>query len=298
MNKLFEKLENFKILVSDGAWGTELIKSGINSNICPEILNLENPDKVFNIAKQYIEAGSDIISTNSFGASKIKLNSYSLSNKTYIINKTAAEISKKAAGDKLVMGSIGPCGKFLLTDEINESELEESFYLQIKGLVDGGVDCLLFETFYDLDELSIGINIAKDFTNIPIICSLTFNKNNDGNFFTLMGNSIENAFEELLKFGANIVGVNCGNGFNTTIEILKQIKLKFPSQKLIVQPNAGLPELVSEKIIYTETPEKIVTAVENYLELGVSIIGGCCGTTQEHIKTIRKLVDQWRNKNR
>ncbi len=292
MNNLFSKIDEKQILVSDGAWGTELIKMGFQSGSCPELWNLEKPNEIFSIAKSYIDAGSDIISTNSFGASKIKLEQFNLSDKTYSINVKAAELSREAAKDKLVMGSVGPTGKFLMMGEISQEELRESFLLQLKGLIDGGVDAILFETFYDLDELKIGIEVARDLNDIPIICSITFNKNSEREFFTLMGNSVQQVYSFLIEMGVGLAGVNCGNGYFDSIEIIKKIKSNFPELKLLVQPNAGLPEMISDQLIYSETPEKISPAVEELLELGVTIIGGCCGTTKKHIKLIRDLVDK------
>lgn len=294
MNKFLSKLEERRILVSDGAWGTELIKKGFQTGSCPEFLNLEKEDEVFSIAKSYIEAGSDIISTNSFGASKIKLANFNLSDKTYVINKKAAEISKLAAGDKLVMGSIGPTGKFLITEEISDNELKDSFSEQIKGLIDGGVDAILFETFYDLQELEIGIDTAKQLSEIPIICSLTFEKNSEGKFYNLMGNSIRDCYSFLMSKDVDIVGVNCGTGYFDSVEIVKQIRANFSNVKILIQPNAGLPEIVENYISYSETPEKIIPAIKELIRLDVNIIGGCCGTNSEHIRVVRKIVDEKR----
>jgi 5-methyltetrahydrofolate--homocysteine methyltransferase len=293
MNKFLSVLEKKKILVSDGAWGTELMKLGFKSGSCPELWNLEKPDKVFSIAKGYIDSGSDIVSTNSFGASKIKLESFHLADKTYLINKKAAEISREAAEEKLVMGSVGPSGKFLMTGEITEKDLRDSFSLQLKGLIDGQVDAILFETFYDLDELAVGIDVVQEISNIPIICSVTFNKSPDGEFYTLMGNSIKQVYSFLIEKECDLIGVNCSEGYFDTVEIAKKIKEEFPIAKLIVQPNAGRPEVVDASLIYPETPEKIIPAVENFLRLGVSIIGGCCGTNKDHIRKIRELVDNY-----
>lgn len=296
MNKFYSTLETNRVLVSDGAWGTELIKKGFQSGSCPELWNLEKPDEIYSIAKTYIDAGSDIISTNSFGASKVKLDYFGLSDKTYQINKKAAEISKSAAKEKLVMGSVGPTGKFLMTGEISEEELHQSFSEQLKGLLDGGVDAILFETFYDLDELNAGIETIREISSIPIICSVTFNKNSEGDFHTLMGNSILEVYSFLIDKGVDLVGVNCGNGYSDSIEIVKQIKKDFPESKILVQPNAGLPEIISGQLVYSETPEKIIPAIENFLEMGVSIVGGCCGTTKEHVKIIRELTDKYLGK--
>lgn len=296
MNKLLSTLEEKRVLVSDGAWGTELIKKGLKSGSCPELWNLEKPDEIYSIAKTYIDAGSDIISTNTFGASKIKLEYFGLSNETYHINKKAAEISKGAAKEKLVMGSVGPSGKFLMTGEITEDQLRQSFSEQLNGLLDGGVDAILFETFYDLDELNAGIEILKNLSNIPIICSITFNKNSEGEFYTIMGNSIREVYSFLIDKNVDLVGVNCGNGYFDSIEIVKEIKNDFPELKILVQPNAGLPEIISGQLVYSEIPEKIIPAIENFLEMEVSIIGGCCGTTKEHIKIIRELTDKYLSK--
>lgn len=292
MNKLISKLKEKKILVSDGAWGTELFKKELQSGSCPEVWNLENPDVILSIATSYIEAGSDIISTNSFGASKIKLDSFGLSEKTYLINKKAAELSREAAKDKLVMGSVGPSGKFLTSGEITEQDLKDSFLPQLQGLIDGGVDAIIFETFYDPDELFCGVNLLYQISDIPVIASFTFNKNNDGNYYTLMGNPITEIYKNIIEHNVDFAGVNCGNGYFETIEIVSEIKNQFPELKLLVQPNAGLPEVKNNLLVYSESADKIIPAVKKFIELDVKIIGGCCGTTSEHIKVIRKIVDE------
>jgi len=292
MNKLISKLKEKKILVSDGAWGTELFKKGLQSGSCPELWNLENPDVILSIATSYIEAGSDIISTNSFGASKIKLDSFGVGDKTYLINKKAAELSREAAKDKLVMGSVGPSGKFLIFGEITEQELNDSFIPQLQGLIDGGVDAIIFETFYDPDELFCGVNLLHQISDIPIIASFTFNKNNDGKYYTLMGNQISEVYKNIIEHNIDLAGVNCGNGYFDSIEIVREIKNQFPELELLAQPNAGLPEIKNNQLVYSENPEKIITAVKKFIELDVKIIGGCCGTTPEHIKVIRKIVDE------
>jgi 5-methyltetrahydrofolate--homocysteine methyltransferase len=292
MNKLISTLKEKKFLVSDGAWGTELFKKGFQSGSCPELWNLEKPEVIFSIAKSYNEAGSDIISTNSFGASKIKLDNFGLGDKTYLINKKAAELSREAAKDKLVMGSVGPSGKFLISGEISEHDLSNSFLPQLQGLIDGGVDAIIFETFYDLDELICGIKTLNQFSKIPVIASFTFNKNNDGKYYTLMGNQISEVYKIIVENNIDFSGVNCGNGYFDSIEIVREIKNQFPELKLLVQPNAGLPEIKDNQLMYSESADKIIPAVKNFIETDVKIIGGCCGTTPEHIKVIRKIVDE------
>ena len=163
MNDLISKLAMGRILVSDGAWGTYLFKKGLKTGECPELWNLTNEDEVFDIAKSYIEAGSDIVETNSFGGSRFKLTQFQLDDKVYEINKKAAEISRKAAGnEKIVMGSIGPTGKFLMMGDVTEEELYSSFKEQAVAFDEGGADAVCIETFYDLNEAELAIKAVKE----------------------------------------------------------------------------------------------------------------------------------------
>ncbi|AFH49525.1 Methionine synthase I methyltransferase subunit [Ignavibacterium album JCM 16511] len=293
MKKFFEQLDNKKILVSDGAWGTELFKLGLRSGECPELWNETNREVILKIAKSYISAGSDIISTNSFGGSSIKLSHYNLDNKTYELNKIAAEISREAAGDKLVMGSVGPTGKFLMTGDISSEELIESFTLQTKALLDGGVDAILLETFYDIDEAECAIKAVKDFPDVPLICSFTYDRNSSGEYRTMMGSTPKDVLQAMITLGVDVIGVNCGSGYNSMIDLVKELRGFSHNIPLLVQPNAGLPETIESNIVYSETSEAIINSVKSFLSIGINIIGGCCGTTPEHIKIIRKTVDEF-----
>lgn len=292
MSKLSEILASKKILVSDGAWGTSLFMKGLVSGDCPELWNLTHENEVIDIAKSYIEAGSDIIGTNSFGGSSLKLKQYGLDEKTYIINKTAALISRKAAGnDKLVFGSIGPTGKFLITGEVTEEELYSSFKEQASALVDGGIDIILLETFYALDEAEIAVKSVKENLSIPVACTFTFDKQPDGNFKTIMGVSISDVLTKFKELDVDIAGSNCGSGFGNLTEIAEEFRKLNKNIPLLIQPNAGLPQNSNGRIVYSETPELIIPYIERLIELKVNIIGGCCGTTPEHIKTIRKITN-------
>lgn len=293
MKKFFEQLADKKILLSDGAWGTELFKLGLRAGECPEIWNETNREKIFQVAKSYINAGSDIISTNSFGGSPIKLSHYGLENKAYELNKTAAEISREAAGDKLVMGSVGPTGKFLISGDISTGELIESFSLQINALLDGGVDAILLETFYDIDEAECAIKAVKNFPDIPLICSFTFDRNTSGEYRTMMGSTPKDVLQAMITLAVDVIGVNCGGGYNNMIDLVKELRRFSQNIPLLVQPNAGLPETIDGKIVYSETPDVISNSVKNFLSNGVSIIGGCCGTTEDHIRMIRNIVDEF-----
>ncbi|MCK4813776.1 MAG: homocysteine S-methyltransferase family protein [Candidatus Marinimicrobia bacterium] len=286
MRKPFlEAVRSNKTLVSDGAWGTFLQAEGMQSGDCPEEWNLSHPEMVESIALRYIEAGSDMIETNTFGGSRHKLALYDLGDKTYTLNKIGAELSRKAAGDDhWVIGSIGPSGAMLMMEEVTEEELYEDFLLQVKGLAEGGVDALCIETFSALDEAELVIRAAKT-TDLPIICTFTFE-----NGFSMMGVTPEAYAEKMLELGVDVLGTNCGNGLSGMVEIIKAIHAVAPDHPILIHANAGLPILQGTETIYPETPKDMSAFVPEILQAGACIIGGCCGTTPEHIKAIKKAV--------
>ena len=213
MNKLSKILETGKLLVSDGAWGTYLFRKGLVSGDCPEAWNLTHYEDVLDIAKSYVDAGSDIISTNSFGANSFKLSHYNLSEKLGEICKSSVEISRRATGkEKFVMASLGPIGKFLLTGEVTADELYSSYRKQAVAFEEGGADAVCIEMFYALDEAEQAIKAVKDNTSLEVPCTFTFDKS-DNDFKTLTGITPQQMTESLILCGADIVGANCGSGF-------------------------------------------------------------------------------------
>lgn len=296
MHKISELLETGKLLVSDGAWGTYLFKKGLLSGTCPEEWNLTHYDDVLEIAKSYIDAGSDIISTNSFGANVFKLSQYNLSEKLGEICRTSVEISRSAAGkDKFVMASLGPTGKFLIMGDVTTDELYESFRQQAIAFEEGGADAVCIETFYALDEAELAIRAVKENTSLYVLCTFTFDKTKDG-FKTLMGITPQQMTESLIMCGADVVGANCGSGFEDMIEIVSKIRLVSSRIPILIQANAGLPIIENGNLIYSETPEKIKEIIPKIIEAGVNIIGGCCGTTPGHIKVISDIVKGYNQK--
>ena len=293
MLKISDIVNTGKLLASDGAWGTYLFKKGLASGSCPEEWNLTHYDDVLDIAKSYVLAGSDIISTNSFGSNLFKLSQYNLQDKLAEICRTAAEISRKAAGaDKIVMASLGPTGKFLIMGDVTSEDLYNSFKQQAIHFEKGGADAVCIETFYALDEAEQAIKAVKENTALEVICTFTFDKS-DGGFKTLMGISPQQMTESLMRFGADIIGANCGSGFLDMIEIVKNIRevsLKIP---IMIQANAGLPVFENGELIYSETPSKIKEIIPKLIDAGANIIGGCCGTTPEHIKVISEIVNRY-----
>jgi 5-methyltetrahydrofolate--homocysteine methyltransferase len=291
MGKITEALQEGKILVSDGAWGTFLQAKGLKAGECPELWNLEHPEEVFNIARSYIEAGSNMVETNSFGGSSIKLAHYGLEDKAYELNKAAASISRKAAGpDHYVLGSIGPTGKILMMGEINERELFDSFSEQAKGLKDGEADAIIIETMSDIEEARVAIEAAKSATALEIICTMTFEKTQTGEFRTMMGFSPSDMVEQLKTDKIDIIGANCGNGFEDMTGIVREIRKADPDIPILVHANAGIPVYQDGQTVFPESPEQMGAHVHNIIDAGANIIGGCCGTTPAHISKLREMI--------
>lgn len=295
MEKLMEKLGRREILVSDGAIGSMLLSRGLPKVPCPESYNMSHSGILTEIAKEYLEAGAEIIQTNTFGASPLKLKDYSLENKADTINKIAVEAVRNAVSDKAyISGSCGPSGKMLKPyGDIEPEEMYESFHRQISSLISAGIDVICIETMTDINEAISAIKAAKDISStIPVMATMTFDPTPRG-FFTIMGIDIPTAVKILSDAGADVIGSNCGNGIENMVKIAEDFKAE-TEIPVIIQSNAGLPELKDGKIFYSETPEFMSEKAVDLAELDISIIGGCCGTTPAHIRAIRNKIDSLR----
>ena len=284
MKKLTERIKAKEILISDGAWGTFLQQKGLQPGECPELWNLTHRDEVLSIAKSYVNAGSNMIETNSFGGSRFKLEHFGLADKVYDLNKAAAEISREAAGPNVyVLGSIGPTGKFIMMEEVTTEELTEAFREQAMALEAGGADAIIIETFTDLEEAKCAIKAAKQNTSLEVICTMTFDKTPDGTYYSMMGVNPADMTSELTEAGADIIGANCGNGMKGMIAITKEIRSINADIPILIHANAGAPIYKDGVTSFPETPEYMAGLIHELIMEGANIIGGCCGTTPEHI---------------
>jgi len=293
MEKNFKKLlKEKKVLVSDGAWGTEIAKNKDVSTSYPEILNLTHPEIIEGIARAYIEAGSDIILTNTFGGNFFKLKKYGAEEKIKEINEVGVKISLKAAGNKIVFASMGPTGYLLQPyGDLTEKEAENCFLQQAEILLKAGADGIVIETMIDINEALCALKAIKSITDRPVVVSMTYNKGKNG-FKTLMGTTVEECSLLIEKNGADVVGANCSFGIENFIQIAKEIK-SATEIPVWIKPNAGLPQLISGTTVYPDTPEYMSKFIPDLIESGASIIGGCCGTTPQHIRKIAQTVSEY-----
>lgn len=293
-NLLYDLLKTRQILISDGATGTNLIQRGLPRGKTAEDWVLEKPDEILKLNHDFIKAGSDIILTSTFGASKIRLEQSGLADRFEAINSQAAALAKEAVRNSgvLVAGSLGPLGHILKPlGHLEEDEAEQYYEDQSRVLSDSGVDLLLVETQFDLCEASAAVKGALSASDLPVICSFSFDRGTR----TMMGVSPKQFADEMNTSGISVIGINCGKSLDDNHLALKELAdaTELPTW---FKPNAGLPKLDENgQPFYDISPEKMADYVGGWIDAGAMIVGGCCGTSPDHLKAIAGEVDRYRS---
>jgi 5-methyltetrahydrofolate--homocysteine methyltransferase len=300
MKKLLHEVARERRLVGDGAMGTQLMLAGLEQGSCGEAWNLTHPERVLAIQKRYAEAGADCIITNTFGGSRLMLRRHGHEAKLAEINRAGARITREAFGGRtgFVLGDVGPLGALLEPyGDLSAADAQAALEEQCRALVEGGVDAIIIETQTSLEEIGLAIDAAKAAHAPCIIASLAYDLSLDQTFYvTMMGVSPEHAAVFVAERGANIVALNCGTGMDMTgAAKVARLYREHCDLPIMVQPNAGLPVLENLKAVYKQTPADMASGVPDVLKAGVGIIGSCCGSTPEHTRAIRQVVDSFKS---
>ncbi len=285
-----------RVLVGDGAMGTQLQSAGLEPGGCGEAWNVECPERVVAIQKEYVNAGSDCLITNTFGGCRIMLDRHARGDDVRAINEAGARIARQAFGNRLgfVLGDIGPFGGLLEPyGEVTEASVRDAFREQADALVSGGVDAIIIETQTAVEELTIGLEAARAAGAPCVIGSMAFDVTTDQtDLRTMMGISPEDAAECMRQAGAEIIALNCGSGVNVrwAAKVVARYREVCPLPTM-AQPNAGMPELENLQVVYRQTAEDMAAELPELLDVGANIVGGCCGSTPAHVSLFRKLID-------
>jgi 5-methyltetrahydrofolate--homocysteine methyltransferase len=275
-------------VLTDGSWGTQIMKRGLKHGESPDSWNLSHPDLVEEVAREYVDAGSSVILTNTFGANRFVLAKFGLEDQVTLINSAGVRISRRAAGDMAhVFASMGPSGKLLATGNVTREGLRLAFEEQASAIAAAGADAIVVETMMDLEEALIAAAAAKA-TGLPVIACLVFDAGKAKDR-TMMGNTPEQAVEAFTAIGVDGMGANCGQGIEGFIPICRRMRAA-TALPIWMKPNAGLPERIDGQVVYKTSPSQFTSFVPEIIRAGANFIGGCCGTEQSFIREMSRLL--------
>jgi len=293
MNATLEQLLAHAPVVTDGALGTELQARGLESGECPDTWNLARPSEVEALARAYVEAGSEIILTNTFRSNRVALQAMGLADRLEEFNRAGVEIARRASqGRARVFASVGPCGKLLVMGEVAAEEVTRAFAEQAGILAAAGVDGFVIETMSDIEEAKVAVEAIKPLGR-PVVISFVFDSGRSLDR-TMTGVTPERAAKELTDAGADVIGANCALGIVAYIPICQRLRAA-TDRPVWIKANAGLPELADGKVKYQSTPEAFAASIPALLQAGASFVGGCCGTNPEYVRAISETVRRWRH---
>ena len=295
MQVLGKKWEKGFVLLADGAWGTEFFKRGLMQGCPPDQWNLDHPEIVREITREYMEAGADIVLTNTFGANRFRLEPHGLSSRVREINTTAAGLAREVVGGSvLVAGDIGPCARFIALGEVTVNELHGVFAEQADALGKAGVDWIVVESMTDAEEMAVAVRAAVETTGLPVVASMTYNKTSKG-YRTMMGNTPEECVRKATESGASLIGANCGSGIEDYVPLAPVLR-ELTALPLWVKANAGIPQIIGGKVAYPLTAEQYASYAPALVANGVDVIGGCCGTDPFFIRALASQISSVRRK--
>ncbi|HEY3393325.1 MAG TPA: homocysteine S-methyltransferase family protein [Lacipirellulaceae bacterium] len=288
MSSLIAELLKRGPVITDGAWGTQLQALGLPSGACPDHWNLSHPERVEEVPKAYVEAGSQIVLTNTFRANRLAMAAYGLADKVVQINQAGGTISRRAAGKRArVFGSIGPSGRMLFAGQTTEEELHGAFIEQAQALADSGVDALVIETMADLEEAKLAVAAARN-TGLPVVACAVFDSGKDKDRI-MTGRTAEQVAQELTAAGADVVGANCGQGIASYVAICRRLRTA-TDRPIWIKANAGVPRIVGDQVVYETSAEQFAEYGPQLVAAGASFIGGCCGTGPDYIGALKQRI--------
>lgn len=288
MADLRERLARDGVLVADGATGTFLQRAGLPRGTAPERWNLENAEAILAMHRSYVAAGADLVTTNSFGGNRYRLSGHGLGDRLHEVNLLAARLAREAVGEAaFVLGDLGPTGQlFEPLGALKRDDALSAYAEQATVLVEGGVDGIIIETMSDLGEATAAVEGARRATDLPILVTMSF----DTHGRTMMGVDPARAASELWALGVDVVGSNCGRSLPENVEAIRTMRKAVPDAVLMAKPNAGLPRVDGDAVLYDVTPEVMADYARRFVELGAKIVGSCCGSGPEHIRAVAQAL--------